>query len=140
MPAEAIVLRLRDGGVAPAAAVAALLVFGAACTPTAGEPGVGDLASATPRDPGVLIGLDPDGVEAMLGPPDLRRDEAPAALWQYRNEACVLDLYFFPDAGGGPVTVADYAARARTPTPAGGPVDTPRCLGSLVGRAARAMS
>jgi hypothetical protein len=121
-------------------AATGLLALAGACTPGAGEPRAGDLASATPRDPGTLIGLDSAGVEAMLGPPDLRRREAPAELWQYRNEACVLDLYLYADGAGAPATVADVAARARTTAPAGGPVDTPRCLGALVSRARNAMS
>jgi hypothetical protein len=47
-----------------------------------------------------LNGLRPDDVLSMLGQPDLRRDEPPAEVWQYRAADCVLNLFFYDDAGG----------------------------------------
>jgi len=111
----------------------------AACAPGAG--GTGGLAAA-PRDPTTLIGLDAAGLEAMLGAPELKRREPPAEMWQYRTETCVLDLYLYPapGAGGGSPSVAQYATRARTADPAGGPVDAARCLGAVAARPAAGAS
>ena len=47
-----------------------------------------------------LNGLKPDDVLSMLGQPDLRRDEPPAEVWQYRAADCVLNLFFYDEAGG----------------------------------------
>lgn len=53
-----------------------------------------------PPDVKDLNGLKPDDVLAMLGQPDLRREEPPAEMWQYRTSDCVLSLFFYDDAGG----------------------------------------
>lgn len=53
-----------------------------------------------PPDLKDLNGLKPDDVLAMLGQPDLRRDEPPAEMWQYRTADCVLNLFFYDDTGG----------------------------------------
>jgi hypothetical protein len=55
-----------------------------------------------PRAPEIkeLAGLRPADVLSILGPPDLRRDEPPAQLWQYRAADCVLNLFFYSEAGG----------------------------------------
>src|SRR5579862_1958925 len=47
-----------------------------------------------------LTGLRPSDVAAILGPPDLRREEPPAQLWQYRTSDCVLSLFFYREEGG----------------------------------------
>jgi len=46
-----------------------------------------------------LTGLRPSDVAAVLGPPDLRREEPPAQLWQYRAADCILNLFFYRDGG-----------------------------------------
>jgi hypothetical protein len=46
-----------------------------------------------------LAGLKPADVISILGQPDLRRDEPPAELWQYRAADCVLNLFFYSEAG-----------------------------------------
>src|SRR3546814_1742826 len=43
-------------------------------------------------DPAQLLGLDRDGVSALLGTPDLIRREAPAEIWQYVGGNCVFDV------------------------------------------------
>ncbi len=50
------------------------------------------------------MGLSGDGVTALLGPPDYRRRDKPAEIWQYRNDACVLDLFLY-SANGAPARV-----------------------------------
>ncbi|HWE74928.1 MAG TPA: hypothetical protein VG328_17340 [Stellaceae bacterium] len=47
-----------------------------------------------------LAGLRPADVLSILGKPDLKRTEPPAELWQYRAADCVLNLFFYDEAGG----------------------------------------
>src|SRR5690242_16348879 len=47
-----------------------------------------------------LTGLQPKEIIGLLGEPDLRRDEPPAQLWQYRTADCILNLFFYNDADG----------------------------------------
>ena len=55
-------------------------------------------------DPQQLIGMGPASLNAFLGAPELIRREAPAILWQYRADDCVLDVVLYPDRGGDKVT------------------------------------
>jgi hypothetical protein len=54
------------------------------------------------RVPGLreLTGLHQPDILAMLGKPDLKRDEPPAQLWQYRAADCVLNLFFYREQDG----------------------------------------
>jgi hypothetical protein len=47
-----------------------------------------------------LTGLHQPEILALLGKPDLRRDEPPAELWQYRTSDCVLSLFFYRESDG----------------------------------------
>jgi hypothetical protein len=47
-----------------------------------------------------LTGLRPTDIVAILGQPDLRRDEPPAQLWQYRATDCILNLFFYREKDG----------------------------------------
>ena len=51
-------------------------------------------------DPDHFLGLDPEGLEDRLGPPDLLRRETPAEVWQYRSPLCVLDLFLYDKSDG----------------------------------------
>ena len=62
-------------------------------------------------DPQQLIGLGPENLEALLGAPGLIRREGEAAIWQYREGACVLDLFLYQSGGGPRVTYAEARAR-----------------------------
>ena len=44
-----------------------------------------------------LVGADGADVEAVFGVPSLARVDQDAQVWQYRTEACVLFLFFYPD-------------------------------------------
>jgi hypothetical protein len=59
-------------------------------------------APASSRVPGLkdLAGLHQPDIVALLGQPDLRRNEPPAELWQYRTADCVLTLFFYREADG----------------------------------------
>ena len=48
-------------------------------------------------DPHQLMGLAPSAVNRLLGPPSLLRTEAPAEVWQYTAEDCVLDIYLYAE-------------------------------------------
>ncbi len=48
-------------------------------------------------DPHQLMGLAPQAVNRLLGPPSLLRTEAPAEVWQYKAEDCVLDIYLYAE-------------------------------------------
>jgi hypothetical protein len=58
----------------------------------AGTSRPGELAALTGRRPAEII--------ALLGEPDLRRDEPPAELWQYRAADCILNLFFYRQDDG----------------------------------------
>ena len=75
----------------------------------AAQPQAETLAALPPEpafndDPQQLIGMGPASLNAFLGAPELIRREAPASLWQYRAEDCVLDVVLYPDLSGDKVT------------------------------------
>lgn len=120
--------RLRTGrGAALAALVWAGCVLGA-CEPQPGSLASGGLVAAS-IDPASLNGMDAARLSAMLGEPELHRQEPPAEVWQYRTDSCVLDVFLYPE--GGQHRVVHSEARPRTGT---GTVDAGRCLGALAHR------
>lgn len=121
--------RLRSTlAVAPVLAV--LLLAGCQQETAKVEPVERQTETAIPRTAD-LVGLDPVQVEALLGPPELARTEPPAAVWQYRTESCVFDLFLFEDNPGA-LTVSESTARSRV----GGTEVPDRCLAALVRRQA----
>jgi hypothetical protein len=95
-----------------AAGFAAAIVIAVTVSACASPDGLGMAMPATAASPGSLhtlsrvpaikdlAGLKPDDVLSILGQPDLKRDEPPAELWQYRAADCVLNLFFYNDADG----------------------------------------
>lgn len=65
-------------------------------------------------DPGDLLGLDSGAVAALLGIPALRRRDPPAELWQYRDKACILDLFLYQDQDGGAHAVTYFEVRGHS--------------------------
>jgi len=61
-----------------------------------------------------LTGLHPSQIVALLGEPDLRRNEPPAQLWQYRAAHCVLNLFFYRERGAYRLTRAETWDRSFT--------------------------
>ena len=107
-------LRGRAAAIAAAVAIAGMLSACAApgnsaSTSVASVARTSVLSHEPPRAPEIkdLAGLKPADVVSILGPPDLRRDEPPAELWQYRAADCVLNLFFYDDAGGYRLTHAE---------------------------------
>jgi len=45
-----------------------------------------------------LVGLGEAEAAEFFGSPSLRRTDQGAQVWQYRTDACVLFLFFYPDA------------------------------------------
>ena len=64
-----------------------------------------------------LVGTDPENLkqllasdlEKMFDKPELKRREGNVTVWQYRSDACVLDVYF----KGDDETPLDYVLRPR---------------------------
>lgn len=48
-------------------------------------------------DPERLLGMDRGALTDLLGNPTFVRKEAPAQLWRYRNDTCLLDLFLYND-------------------------------------------
>jgi hypothetical protein len=65
-----------------------------------------------------LTGMRPSDIAALLGPPDLRRDEPPAQLWQYRAADCILNLFFYREADGLRLARAETWQRSLSATAA----------------------
>lgn len=94
-----------------------------------------DTASLPPPEPEIdsnpnrLLGLDRAAVTGLLGVPGFARSEAPAQLWRYRDERCLLDLFLYGDennAENGAV-VRHYEVRS-VADPAVSPSDCLRAL------------
>lgn len=57
--------------------------------------GVQPVQGPAVADPTILVGLDGDGVTALLGQPGFSRRDGPAQVLQYSSTACVLDLFLY---------------------------------------------
>ena len=80
-----------------------------------------------------LMGLAVPEIIALLGNPQFQRMDAPAELWQYRQNGCVLDLFLYPSSTGLSV---DHLETRHLKTASG---DAQECFAAMV-RTARATS
>lgn len=64
--------------------------------------------SATPLDLDALAGVDRDEVLARLGPADDVRDQPPGMVWIYREGACSVELYLFPQVAAARYSVLGH--------------------------------
>ncbi len=62
-----------------------------------------------------LAGMQPPEIVAMFGQPDLKRDDPPAEVWQYRAADCVLNLFFYQDQQGYRLTHTETWDRNAAP-------------------------
>jgi hypothetical protein len=62
-----------------------------------------------------LIGMRADAVEALLGRPDLERQERQAQYRRYDVDGCALDLYLYEAASNGAPKVAWFEVRPVDP-------------------------
>lgn len=69
-------------------------------------------------DPARLLGLDRDGVSALLGTPGLVRREAPAEIWQYFAGDCVFDVVLYQRGTGYAVSYLEARDTAAAVQPA----------------------
>ncbi|MGB0575248.1 MAG: hypothetical protein ACPGPC_03700 [Alphaproteobacteria bacterium] len=84
----------------------------------------------TPLSANKLIGQKKDALLKLLGTPRFKRRDAPAEIWRYRNETCLLDLYFYPPKGSDDTTQSQVTyIEARTPQGPSTPVAN--CLNAL---------
>jgi hypothetical protein len=110
------------GRIAAIAAAFAILIMVSGCASPDGSATAATAAAfpgsvllqTLPHSPEIkdLAGLKPADVLSILGQPDLRRDEPPAELWQYRAADCVLNLFFYSETGGYRLTHAEAWQRA----------------------------
>ena len=127
---------------APASAVPAAI-------PVAAAPDAPDLQESRSRDaepqaergplpePATLGGLSGDEVRKLLGAPAFARSDPPAALWQYRQDGCLLDLYLYADNGGHRVRHFEFRADPGAKSE-DAQVDARRCYAGLLRAQARA--
>lgn len=72
-----------------------------------------------------LIGLDPLDLAGALGGPATTRKDHPAEVWQYRGQACVLDVFLYDGSRGQEVVHLEARnGLAR-------PIAPQTCLGAL---------
>lgn len=79
-------------------------------------------------EPASLAGLDEGQLSGLLGQPRFKRRDDPAQIWQYRNDACALDVFLYKTGKDGPFTVLHFETRSRDKKP----VDQKDCFVSLL--------
>ncbi|MBO6563049.1 MAG: hypothetical protein JJ959_21065 [Nisaea sp.] len=67
--------------------------------------------SAAERDPSRLLDLRRRDLSAILGEPAFVRRDMSAEVWQYRTEACVLDLFLYEIDQSLAVTYYEFRSR-----------------------------
>ena len=115
--------------VTPAAAAATAPATQAAATTP--ETAMAAPAPAPERrypEPASLAGLDEGQLSGLLGQPRFKRRDDPAQIWQYRNDACALDVFLYKTGKDGPFTVLHFETRGRDKKP----VDHKDCFVSLL--------
>jgi hypothetical protein len=68
-------------------------------------------------EPAALKGLDAGGLAGLLGQPRFKRRDDPAEIWQYRSEACALDLFLYRGKTDTAYRVRHLEARSRDKAP-----------------------
>jgi hypothetical protein len=84
--------------------------------------------TASLPSPKSLISMSRKQILALLGPPNLLREDTPAELWQYQNVTCVMDVFLYKEASGSTYRVAYMETRLRS----GKFVSKRECLHSLI--------
>ena len=117
----------------------------AAAVPAPSEPEVRTAAvppEPAPPAPAVLRGLSGEQLTRLLGAPHFRRVDDPGALWQYRGEGCILDVFLYADGPVYRVTHFEFRrpdgrTAAEADAAATGHGDPERCFAALVGAGGR---
>lgn len=72
------------------------------------------LRRAVSESPDNLLYMNGQEVLAILKQPEMVRRDAPTTVWQYRNESCVMDVYFTTaDESAKQAPVVHYEIRSR---------------------------
>lgn len=75
------------------------------------------LAALLRDDPRVFLRMVEADIKLLLDEPELRRNDGAFAMWQYRTDSCVLDLYLSAKGNrnkdGDAMRVVDYEVRMR---------------------------
>ena len=58
------------------------------------------------------MGLKPDRLIKILGPPGFRRTDTPAEIWQYQYGGCVLNLILYETGKSKTLSVTHYTIRS----------------------------
>lgn len=81
--------------------VATLLLLSACAGQTQSAGSSTSVRSGPPKVPfAELRNMTADTLAGALGKPEFTRRDAPAQLWRYRGQTCVLDLFLYADANG----------------------------------------
>lgn len=105
-----------------------------ASRPAPAEPAVAPEPEPEPLpEPGELSGLDAEAIQKRLGEPVFARTDPPAALWQYRQGGCVLDLYLFEIESRLSVRHFEFRSDPRqTGADTDAPLDIRKCYAALI--------
>ena len=71
------------------------------------RPRVGEPEKYTP-DPSMLVGLAPDQIQKLVGPPGATRESPPATVWQYFSSGCVFEIYLYREVRGDTLRALGY--------------------------------
>jgi hypothetical protein len=89
--------------------------------------------AAIQDDPDRLLGLEHSRVSELFGRPSFVRQDAPAALWRYRSNGCIVDLYLYPAFNEQAQAVGELRVRhVEVRAASGGKTDVQACLGALI--------
>lgn len=77
-------------------------------------------------DPAIFIDKSTAHLANTLGDPTMRRNEGAVEIWQYQLADCVVDIYFYDDAGGLIARHTDMRSRLL-----GGVIDRTACMMNL---------
>ena len=77
-------------------------------------------------DPAVFIDKSTAHLASTLGEPTMRRNEGAVEIWQYQLADCVVDIYFYDDAGSLIARHTDMRSRLL-----GGVIDRTTCIMNL---------
>ena len=77
-------------------------------------------------DPAIFIDKSTAHLASTLGEPTMRRNEGAVEIWQYQLADCVVDVYFYDDAGSLIARHTDMRSRLL-----GGVIDRTACMMNL---------
>ncbi len=95
-------------------------------TDAAGEPVPQQDPEPQNLDPAIFIDKSTADLASTLGEPTMRRNEGAVEIWQYQLADCVVDVYFYDDAGSLIARYTDMRSQLL-----GGVVDPAACMMNL---------